>query len=318
MARTTKSRSALQALMLLGAMAVPAALQAQQQLAAVVTQNADRVGSGLARGLLADARASAVYINPDAVPRFSASYSVTLNSRARAMQLDRIATGGKDLEEALQTALQQLDGQLRTSGSDRNKILQLDVFYAGKGFDNTMRLSNAVDQYFAGRMAYATSGRTSRADAKYVDYPVRPIIGVQKLENDALVAIQARILDPSTHTYADVTNPNVDFSPSGPLQVLIGGVTAMQRNFVVAGYGNNAVQTDAAIANLQHILDGVGMDRSGVTKVTAYYTAGVDPQMLRAKIRAHFGENVQVEDVQSEEACVPSASVLLNAEGVIK
>jgi len=316
MVRTGTMKSCLQALVLLALMAIPAAIQAQQ--VSMDVARSDRVGPGLARALLTDARASAVYISPTAVPRFSYSYSVTLNSHTSAVKLDRIATGGKDLEAATAAAMEKLDAQLRQNGSDRNKIVQMDVFYVGKDFDGLMRVSNVLDQYFAGRMAYANSLNTVRPDAKYVDYPVRPILGVKDLEGDALVAVEARILNPKAYTYNEVVNPNVDLSPSGPMQVLVGGVTAMQPNYLVAGYGNNEVQADAAIANLQRILDGVGMDRGDVTKVTAYYTASADPEMIRAKLKAHFGAKLEIDAVLVEAACVEAATVLLNAEGVMQ
>jgi enamine deaminase RidA (YjgF/YER057c/UK114 family) len=142
------------------------------------------------------------------------------------------------------------------------------------------------------------------------------MVAVAKLEGDAKIAIETRILDPKAYNANDVVNPTVDLKPKGELQVIVGGVTALQPNFLLAGYGDDRVQTDAAIANLQKILDNVGMRRDGVKVVNAFYTEGTDPEMIKSRIKAHFGNKVQIVTSLVAEACVADATVMLGAEGV--
>jgi enamine deaminase RidA (YjgF/YER057c/UK114 family) len=227
------------------------------------------------------------------------------------------ATG--DLKAQMEKALANLDAELARIGSTKLDVLRLNVEFVGKSFKETFLLSELIQSFFV--------NRSTNPEVKAL--PVRSMVGFQKLDDpDVLVRLIASVPDPAHHT----TMSKFMGRPDGPKAFMIGGITAIQKDYTIRGMGDMRAQMRESLANLDRAMTAAGVNKGQIQKVTVWYApasrasttggnqfvqqAESDKVMLESALKDYFGPTAPKVEVQEVlVACDAAIALQIEVEG---
>jgi enamine deaminase RidA (YjgF/YER057c/UK114 family) len=277
-------------------------------LAAVVTL------SGQARYAIPDEMPALPYPNVVTFPSTIKTTVVKVTSAsAKTAEGASLATSTKAItaqSSQLDQALLNLDAALAKLRATKNDVVRLNVMFVGATFDQTFNLSSQIEKYFL--------VRTANSHVKFE--PVRTIVGVKTLPDNAQIELDATVLQPATNPA--LKGVNADVANAAPVRqtVYIGGITSMKKDFSTRGIGNPQVQMREALANLDRALKTAGTSKANVDSLTIYMVpSGANPQDLQNSItelaKAYVPPNTKINTVFVAAACAQFLSIALEVEG---
>jgi len=293
-------------------------------------------GAALSVVFLTGAFAQTVqYIIPEEMPSLPYSYGVAFPTEVKTIDVLATAKGTKfnttgitasqapasGLKEQMTQALTNLDAALKELRSSKMDIAKLRIQFVGDTFDQTEMLSDQLENYFLIR-------NTSR-EVKYP--PVRSMVGVKSLgEPQKLIEIQATLIDPKTKPEMMLNQGQTipeDYGTHGKT-VLVGGVTAMNKSYMVKGLNSMKTQLETSLKNMETILSQAGGSRGDVKYINVFYTPkpGTDAEdpvqaekLLNDELKKYFGDvTPTVTLVADQVACSAFLSVLIDAQATVK
>ena len=295
------------------------------------------LGAALTAVLATSAFAQVVqYIVPEAMPSLPYSYGVAFPVEIKTVDVFVTANGtkfngtgitsnaplAKDLKGQMAQSLTNLDSALKELRSSKMDIAKLDIAFQGNSFDQVEMLSDQLENYFL--------VRNSSKELKFP--PVRTLIGKASLgDSQKLVEIKATLIDPKTKPEM-MQNQGLevpeDYGTHGKT-VLAGGITAMNKSYMVKGLNSMRRQLETSLNNLELVLSQAGATRNDVKYINVYYTPkpdsdATDPaqaeQLLNDELKKFFGEtNAPTVTLAADEVnCSAYLSVLIDAQASVK
>jgi enamine deaminase RidA (YjgF/YER057c/UK114 family) len=276
------------------------------------------------------------YIVPEELPSLPYSYGVAFPVEVKTKEVLVTAAGtkfgqtgitatapaAKDLSGQMSQALTNLDVALKELRTTRNDIAKMHIEFVGNTFDQVEMLSDHLENYFLLRNA-----------SKEVKFPpVRTLIGKDSLGDPAkLVDMKVTLIDPKTKPEV-IQSQGIevaeDFGTHGK-SVLLGGITAMNKAYMVKGLNSMRTQMQTSLKNLDLVLSKAGGSREDVKVLNVFYTPkpqtdAPDPkqaeQLLNEELKKFFGEtNAPTVTLQADAVnCSAFLSVLLDAQAITK
>jgi len=291
------------------------------------------LGVALLAVLATGAFAQAVqYIIPEELPSLPYSYGVAFPVEVKTKEVLVTAAGSKfggtgitatapvakDLTGQMSQVLVNLDMALKELRTTKNDIAKLNVAFVGNTFDQVEMLSDHLENYFLVRNA-----------SKEVKFPpVRSLIGKDSLgDPNKLVDMKVVLIDPKTKPEViqsqGVEVPE-DFGTHGK-SILVGGITAMNKSYMVKGLNSMRTQMQTSLKNLDLVLSKAGGTRDDVKFINVFYTPkpGSDAeepqqaeQLLNDELKKFFGAtNAPTVTLQADAVnCSAYLSVLIDAQ----
>jgi len=295
------------------------------------------LGAALPAILATSALAQAVqYIIPEEMPSLPYSYGVAFPIEVQTKAVSVTAAGTKfggtgitanvpaatDLKGQMVQVLANLDVALKELRSSKNDIAKIHLEFVGNTFDQVEMLSDHLENYFLVRNA-----------SKEVKFPpVRTLIGKNSLGDPTkLVDLQVTLIDPKTKPEViqsqGIEVPE-DFGTHGT-SILLGGITAMNKSYMVKGLNSMRTQMQTSLKNLDLVLSKAGGTRDDVKFINVFYTPkpGSDAeepqqaeQLLNDELKKFFGEtNAPTVTLQADAVnCSAYLSILLDAQATTK
>jgi enamine deaminase RidA (YjgF/YER057c/UK114 family) len=276
------------------------------------------------------------YIIPSEFPDLPYSYGVAFAKEIDTISINATAKGTtfrnsgikadgevpKSLKEQMQKALVNFDGALRELHSSKMDVARLSVKFVGDSMETTEMLSDELEKFFLLRTV----------SREKVLPPVRSMVGVSKLSDpNLLVEFQATVFDPKSKPEA-LQGRGIDvpetFGQNGEM-LLVGGVTALQKNYLTRGVQNMRTQMRESLKNLEVVLAKAGAERSDVRNLKVFYVPAkakdlkasnkTAQEVLNQELKSFFGDNQPtILAVAAEAACAEQLNVLLEADAVVK
>jgi len=294
-------------------------------------------GAALSAVLATSAFSQAVqYIIPEEMPSLPYSYGVAFPVEVKTKEVLVTAAGtkfgttgikatvapAKDLSGQMTQVLSNLDLALKELRTTKNDIAKVQLQFVGNTFDQVEMLSDHLENYFLVRNA-----------SKEVKFPpVRTLIGKDSLgDPQRLIDMKVTLIDPKTKPEViqsqGVEVPD-DFGTHGT-NILVGGVTAMNKSYMVKGLNSMRTQFRTSLNNLDLILSKAGGSRDDVKFINVFYTPkpGSDAeepqqaeQLLNDELKKFFGEtNAPTVTLQADAVnCSAYLSVLIDAQATTK
>jgi len=276
------------------------------------------------------------YIIPEAMPSLPYSYGVSFPDEIKTLDVYVTAKGTKfngtgitssvapaaDLKGQMAQALTNLDVALKELRSSKMDVAKLKISFAGDSFDQVEMLSDQLEHYFL--------VRNSSKELKFP--PVRTLVGMKALDDpNKLVEIRATLIDPKTKPEM-MQNQGLevpeDYGTHGKT-VLLGGITAMNKSYLVKGLNSMRTQLQTSLKNLELVLAEAGGSRNDVKAINVFFkpkpesdaeTPAQAEQLLNDELKKFFGENnAPTVTLQADEVnCSAYLSVLVDAQAAIK
>ncbi len=269
-------------------------------------------------------RASKVYVNPPNLPRFGYSNAVVVNNWTQPLTMKPVfgtEKTARDLSAHVQSAVDQMEREMRSINVTKEALLSLDVYYetTGNSFDKLVAISSVLNEYSASRMAYQTIPHSLNA------LPVRNIYGVGNVakhlgmdSGGAKVALIATVLDPATTT--DTRLFDLESAPArkdGKATFLVGGLAAQSMDFTVS----TEEQPKAILNNLDIVLRHIGAQRKDIEQLKVSYVpgSGLTEDNIRPQLSEYFGgsvpeitwNEVDVAGFAANDTCVEAVGTLV-------
>lgn len=276
------------------------------------------------------------YIIPEEMPSLPYSYGVAYPIEVKTKEVSVTAAGtkfgstgitatapiAKDLSGQMTQVLTNLDIALKELRTTKNDIAKVHLEFVGNTFDQVEMLSDHLENYFLVRNA-----------SKEVKFPpVRTLIGKNSLgDAQKLIDMKITLIDPKTKPEViqsqGIEVPE-DFGTHGN-QILVGGVTAMNKSYMVKGLNSMRTQMQTSLKNLDLVLSKAGGTREDVKFINVFYTPkpGSDAeepqqaeQLLNDELKKFFGEtNAPTVTLQADAVnCSAYLSVLIDAQATTK
>lgn len=251
----------------------------------------------------ADAQTDAArFIRPTELAKLVHSFGVVFPTGARAVEVTATATRARwegdaiegtgrpadTLQSQLEQALTNLNGALGRLQATSADVVRLHVNFVGERFEQVFLINEVLVKFSLGPA-------------------VRTELGVHALDDPGhLVEVRAIVLNQAKPPEAGGIRGRT---------ILIGGVTALQRNWTVKGVGNAGAQLTAALANMEIVLAQAGATRADVRQVRLFYVPAAGnpdlPASLTRALESYFGPSAPVIAVRDIRAVGTAAEKLL-------